>query len=98
MLTVFWSIMGRTVDKWLPEHDTFNSTYFCEDINARLTSVVFPDQVTWRRQRVYLCVDNARPHNSKSQSNASTTASSKGCLIHHIHRILHRVIFILLEL
>jgi hypothetical protein len=82
----------------LPEHDTFNSTYFCEVNIPRLTSAVFPDQATRGEQRAYLDVDNAIPHNSRKESSASTMASSKGYPIPYVRRILHRVTFILLEL
>jgi hypothetical protein len=86
------------VEEWLPEHDIFNSTYFCEVIITHLTSGIFPDQGIWRKQRVYVHLDNVRSHNSKDQCNASRTKSSKDCSIQHIHQILHRVTFILLAL
>jgi hypothetical protein len=67
MLIVFWSTMGRLVEQWLPEVATFNTTPFCKGIIPRLTSAVFPDQAAWRKQRVYLHVDNARrPHSKRS--------------------------------
>jgi histone-lysine N-methyltransferase SETMAR len=65
MVIVLWSTMGPLVGEWLPDHGTFNSTHFYEVIIPRLTSVVFPSQVTRCKQRFYVYMDNARPHSSK---------------------------------
>jgi hypothetical protein len=51
--------------KLIRDHDAFNSRYFCEVIILHLTSVVFPDQVTWCKQRVSLHMGNIRPQKSK---------------------------------
>jgi histone-lysine N-methyltransferase SETMAR len=58
--------MEPLVEEWLPEHGTFNRTYFCEVIKRRLASVVLPYQAIPRKQRFYLHGDNARPHNPKT--------------------------------
>jgi hypothetical protein len=85
ILTIFWSTIAPMVEEWLPEHDTFNNTYFCEVIILRIINAVFPYQRRRREQRVYIHIDNARPHNSKRS-------------VHHIHQILNRVTFLFLAL
>jgi AraC-like DNA-binding protein len=42
MLPVCCSPMGLLVEEWLPEHDMFNSKYFCAASIPRLASSVFP--------------------------------------------------------
>jgi hypothetical protein len=98
MLTIFWSTMRPLVEKWLPEHGTFNSTYFCDVLVPRLTSSVFPDQGRQCKQRVYVHVGHVRSHNSKDQFSTSTTTTSQGRPIHHIRQRLHGVICIVLAL
>jgi hypothetical protein len=65
MLTIFWSTTRPLVEDWSPTNASFNSSYFCEVIVPRLASAVFPDQAGQRKRRVYLHIDNARPHNSR---------------------------------
>jgi hypothetical protein len=86
--------MDPMVEEWLPEHDTFNNTYFCEVIIPRLTNAVFPDQGRQCKQPVSVRMHNANLTIQKDQSNESTTIISKGCPIHHIRQILSRMTFI----
>jgi hypothetical protein len=65
MLTIFWATTGPLVEDWLPTNALFTGTYFCEVILPRLASAAFPDQAEQRKRRVYLHMDNARPHNSR---------------------------------
>jgi histone-lysine N-methyltransferase SETMAR len=65
ILTIFWSTTGPLVEDWLPTNGSFNNTDFCEVILSRRASSAFPDQAGQRKRRVYLHMDNARPHNSR---------------------------------
>jgi hypothetical protein len=65
MLTIFWSTTGPLVEDWLPTNALFNSTSFCEIIVPRLAGAAFPNQAGQGKRRVYLHMDNARPHNSR---------------------------------
>jgi hypothetical protein len=66
LLTIFWSTTGPLVEHWSPTNALFNSTYFCEVIAPCLASAAFPDEAGRRKRRVYLHMDNARPHNSRT--------------------------------
>ena len=76
MLTVFWNPDGIKLINFLPKGETFNSEYYVQNIICELAKINsgYPD-IDGRRLTVH--ADNARPHISKSATNAMTNNGLK---------------------
>lgn len=66
MITIFWSPCGIQVLKALEPGQSFNSTYFMDEILDELLNYKYAANSKMHKKKFYIHIDNARPHKSSS--------------------------------
>jgi hypothetical protein len=66
MLTIFWGIHGIAHCCWLPEDNTLDSPFSCEELMSPLAQKMQPNSKNTRKPLTLIHTDHARVHTARA--------------------------------